>query len=147
MSNDQVVLRNKDGKTVLSVAAIVGNVQAAKKIREKLPVLLDIKNHCKTPLIEAGRHGYKEMITYLLKFKDRNLLYSYPVKDKTGVLFFHWLIIAGFYVSAIREFDLDNGEGRETLLCTIAKKRIAFSIGRKLNFCQNLVYIYQCEYN
>ncbi|XP_031275481.1 uncharacterized protein LOC116133959 isoform X2 [Pistacia vera] len=146
MSNDQVALTNKDGKTVLSVAAIVGNVQAAKKIREKWPDLLDIK----TPLIEAARHGYKEMITYLLKFTDRNLLYSYPVKDKTGVLFVHWLIIAGFYDLAMREvedypnlalMELDRGE---TLLSTIAKKRIAFSIGRKLNFFQNAIYISQC---
>ncbi|KAJ0018768.1 hypothetical protein Pint_12042 [Pistacia integerrima] len=81
MSNDQVTLTNKDGKTVLSVAAIVGNVQAAKKIREKWTDLLDIK----TPLIEAAQHGYKEMITYLLKFTDRNFLYSCPVEHKTNV--------------------------------------------------------------
>ncbi|KAJ0016737.1 hypothetical protein Pint_12057 [Pistacia integerrima] len=119
---------NKDGKSVLSVAAIVGNVQAAKKIRKKWPDLLDIQ----TLLIEAAR----------------------PTTNYRLISSTYIYICPSSYVSdlAVREvedypnlalMELDHGE---TLLSTMAKKRIAFSIGKKLNFCQNTVYICQREY-
>lgn len=105
MSDDQVRLRNNDGNNVLGVAAIVGNVEAAKMIMGRLPELIDVKNNNNyVPLIEAARHGHKKMVKYLLPFSESYLLSEDRTTDKTRVFFVHLLIIAGFYGEIIFPF-------------------------------------------
>lgn len=97
-SDNRVKLRNDDGNTVLAVAAIVGNVEAAKMIMKRLPELIDEKNNNNyVPLIEAARHGHKTMVNYLLPFSERHLLSQDRTMDKTRVFSVHLLISAGFY--------------------------------------------------
>ncbi|KAJ0016484.1 hypothetical protein Pint_11974 [Pistacia integerrima] len=100
MSMHQLFLKNKEGNTVLSIAAIVGNVQAAHMIMKKdenQTLIQDSNKSKRIPLIEATRHGQKKMINYLLEFSNNYLDYDSATRFTSGVLFVKLLIIAEFY--------------------------------------------------
>ncbi|XP_031256305.1 ankyrin repeat-containing protein ITN1-like [Pistacia vera] len=152
MSKDQLKLKNKDGNTVLSIAAIVGNVKAAREIVKIQPELNNVANDCEiVPLIEAARNGHKEMIKYLMQF-NRDIFKSGGECDSIhGVSFVNLLIDAAFYDLALEwvkdnrslaTTELDTGE---TLLSAMARKPSAFPSGRMdsyviVEFVQFAVY-------
>ncbi|XP_031247639.1 uncharacterized protein LOC116105346 [Pistacia vera] len=93
-------LKNKEGNTVLSIAAIVGNVQAACMIMKKdenQTLIQDSNKSKRIPLIEATRHGQKKMINYLLQFSSNYLDYDSATRFTSGVLLVKLLITAEFY--------------------------------------------------
>ncbi|XP_044507132.1 ankyrin repeat-containing protein NPR4-like isoform X2 [Mangifera indica] len=161
MSMDQVSLKNKEGNTVLSIAAIVGNVPAATMIHNKDEnamrsgrdvdkCLLYISNDSRRiPLIEATLHGQKKMIQFLLGISNNYLDYaSAPSFHRTSdVLFVKMLISSGFYDLALYlvkkrpALATTTFYGGESLLSEITKKASAFSCGetRKLQFWKFLV--------
>ncbi|XP_031250761.1 uncharacterized protein LOC116108658 [Pistacia vera] len=131
-----------ESNTILSVAAIVGNLPAASMILMKdkyLTLIQDSNNFKRIPLIEAARHGQKKMIKYLLQFSDSYLNFyvdSTRFSDESGVSFLNSLIIAGFYGLALKLLkkhgnlatkQLSTGE---SLLSTIAGKPSAFRSGQ-----------------
>ncbi|XP_031268644.1 uncharacterized protein LOC116127112 [Pistacia vera] len=146
-------LKNKEGNTVLSIAAIVNNLEATDMImkRDKYLCLIQDPNNLKRiPLIEAARHGQKKMINYLLQFSDNYLNYVFGAthsKDKSGLSFINKLIIAGFYELALNllqkhERSLDkNKDSCGEFLNTIAGKPSAFPSGRqrKLKFRHHFI--------
>ncbi|KAJ0018256.1 hypothetical protein Pint_12024 [Pistacia integerrima] len=145
MSKDQVKLKNKDGNTVLSIAAIVGNVKAAREIVKIQPELNNVANDCEiVPLIEAARNGHKEMIKYLMQF-NRDIFKSGGGCDSIhGVSFVNLLIDAAFYDLALEwvkdnrslaTTELDTGE---TLLSAMARKPSAFPSGRMVDIWQHI---------
>ncbi|KAF2304103.1 hypothetical protein GH714_027233 [Hevea brasiliensis] len=98
MSRLQLGLQNSNGDTVLSIAAIVGNIRAAIMIVNKQPNLPQIANRDgRVPLLEAARHGQKEMISYLLEVSGDYLQAAEYSADKPGVFFMNLLVLAGFY--------------------------------------------------
>ncbi|KAM7257219.1 hypothetical protein ACFE04_012960 [Oxalis oulophora] len=98
MTHAQLSLQNSDGDTALSIAAIVGNLRAAKEIVQKHESLTITANNAeRIPLLEAARHGHKDMILYLLPY-GQSLLAS---DRKTGVLFINFLINANFFDIAL----------------------------------------------
>ncbi|KAJ0017386.1 hypothetical protein Pint_11983 [Pistacia integerrima] len=100
MSMHQLSLKNKEGNTVLSIAAIVGNVQAARMIMmkdENQTLIQDSNKSKRVPLIEATLHGQKKMINYLLKFSKKDLAYDSATRFISRVHFVKLLIIAEFY--------------------------------------------------
>ncbi|KAJ0018770.1 hypothetical protein Pint_12040 [Pistacia integerrima] len=136
MSIDQMTLKNNDGNTVLSIAAIVGNVQAAKNIIRIKPNLNKVSNNSGwIPLIEAARHAQKEMITYLLPFEEEFMMSVRSSEDKDGVFFVNLLIFAGFYDLALKLvrrhsiFATTELYGGESLLGTLAGQPSAFPSG------------------
>ncbi|KAJ0018698.1 hypothetical protein Pint_11867 [Pistacia integerrima] len=148
MSTDQVALKNKEGNTVLSIAAIVGNSQAAKMIlnmnNHQYSNLTDVPNNSgRIPLIEAARHGQKDMIEPL---GTRNYLNNVAATDcDSAVPFINSLIIAGFYDVALELLQnypslatMQSSTG-ESVLSAIAGKPSAFPSGqRKLRWWQYL---------
>ncbi|KAJ0017175.1 hypothetical protein Pint_11952 [Pistacia integerrima] len=109
MSMDQVSLKNKEGNTVLSVAAIVSNVRAASMIliKDKDQSLIhNLNNSKRIPLVEATRHGQKEMVNYLLQISMKDFDYNSATRFTSGVLFAKYLIIAEFYGELIFHFTL-----------------------------------------
>ncbi|KAJ0018252.1 hypothetical protein Pint_12021 [Pistacia integerrima] len=133
MSDIQMAMVNNEGNTVLSIAAIVGNVQAAKQIINKLPDLNIAANSSGwIPLFLAARHAQKEMITYLLKFNEPYLLAIRSTEDKAGAFFVNLLIIAEFYDLAVElvnrnsRFATTELYGGESLLKTLAGQPSAF---------------------
>ncbi|KAJ0017282.1 hypothetical protein Pint_12015 [Pistacia integerrima] len=152
MSKDQVALQNRDGNTVLSIAAVVGNIQAAKLLVKKDENLNRVANNCGwIPLIEAAQHQKKEMTEYLLQFTE-GLFESEEngSTDTIRVLFMNFLIGAKFYGLALELVNLHpslttmvSSDG-ESLLKAIARKPSAFpSKIRKLDIWERcFTYIY-----
>ncbi|XP_031253002.1 protein ACCELERATED CELL DEATH 6-like isoform X2 [Pistacia vera] len=142
MSTDQVAVKNKEGNTVLSVAAIVGNVQAANMIlmKEELLHLIEVRNASGwIPLIEAAQHGQKKMIKYLLPFSRgylKRVSETHFEEEKSGVFFVNLLITAGFYDLALDVLEKYESFATmelygESPLSRIAAKPLAFSSGRR----------------
>ncbi|WCJ42793.1 hypothetical protein M5689_023580 [Euphorbia peplus] len=98
MSRVQLALKNSNGDSVLSVAAIVGNIKAATMIVCKHPNLPQVAN-CdgRVPLLEAARHGQRDMICYLLEVSGDYLQAAEYSADKPGVFFMTLLVLAGFF--------------------------------------------------
>ncbi|KAJ0018148.1 hypothetical protein Pint_11961 [Pistacia integerrima] len=138
----QLSQKNTEGNTVLSVAAIVGNKEAAQMImkEDKRRELFTAPNKSgRIPLIEAARHGQKEMVTYLMQFSSRYLTYatSTRFRDDSDVSLVNLLIIAGFYdlaldllkkYESLATMQLSTGE---SLLSAIAGKPSAFPSGKR----------------
>ncbi|XP_057985756.1 uncharacterized protein LOC110652274 isoform X2 [Hevea brasiliensis] len=147
MSRLQLGLQNSNGDTVLSIAAIVGNTRAAIMIVNKQPNLPQIGNRDGgVPLLEAARHGQKEMISYLLEVNGDYLQAAEYSADKPGVFFMNLLVLAGFYDLALELVQshppLARVEyyGGESLLSAMASKPSAFPSGIQLDFWHRLIH-------
>uniref|UniRef100_A0A803KWQ4 PGG domain-containing protein n=1 Tax=Chenopodium quinoa TaxID=63459 RepID=A0A803KWQ4_CHEQI len=76
MSPEDLALTDQNGDTPLSVAAAVGNDQAAKLLVSKNPELPNISGKSGLPLHRAAQYGHEKMISYLLEV-TRNDMESY----------------------------------------------------------------------
>ncbi|KAJ0017179.1 hypothetical protein Pint_11958 [Pistacia integerrima] len=139
MSMHQLFLKNKEGNTVLSISAIVGNVQAGCMIMKKdenQTLIQDSNKSKRIPLIQATRHGQKKMINYLLQFSNNYLDYDSATRFTSGVLLVKLLITAEFYDLALDLIKKHPSlatmtfHGGESLLSEITKKPSAFPSGR-----------------
>ncbi|KAJ0018260.1 hypothetical protein Pint_12028 [Pistacia integerrima] len=138
MSKDEVGLQNNEGNTALSIAAIVGNFQAAQMIMGRHPDLVAVANNSgRLPIIEAAQHGQKKMIRYLQQF-TRDIFHF--DENVHAFCFLNSLIVAGLYDMAldfVKQYpslairELSDGE---SLLSAIARKPSAFPSGRKPDF-------------
>ncbi|KAM7266079.1 hypothetical protein ACFE04_019478 [Oxalis oulophora] len=135
MSHAQLSLQNSDGDTALSIAAIVGNLRAAKKIVEKHSLTGTANYAGRVPLLEAARHGHKDMVIYLLPYVQ-SLLAS---DIQAGVLFINFLISSSFFDIAL---DLLRGNpslatvelhGGDSLLSVMANDPSLFEFKSKFN--------------
>ncbi|XP_031259321.1 uncharacterized protein LOC116117440 [Pistacia vera] len=141
MSMDQVSLKNKEGNTVLSVAAMAGNLQAANMImrKDEHQSLIEVENNFDgIPLIEAARHGQKKMTESLMQFSKSYLEYATATRfeDNSGGYLLSLLIIAGFYDLALELLRRHKRLGiyvGESLLTEITRKPSAFPSGRRRN--------------
>ncbi|XP_059309228.1 ankyrin repeat-containing protein NPR4-like isoform X2 [Lycium ferocissimum] len=153
MIGPPLTLRNRDGHTPLCVAAMVGNMQAARKLlllEMGLPPTLPALNEAvgPYPIIEAARYGHREMVLLLIGDMDRTMEGSAPTKESTASLFLHLLVVAGFYDVLLDLVLLHPGLARaefygdnnESLLSLMAGKPSAFRSGTQLSFWQRLHY-------
>ncbi|XP_016472705.1 uncharacterized protein LOC107794692 isoform X2 [Nicotiana tabacum] len=143
--------RNNDGYTPLCVAAMVGNMEAAKNLLQLNPGLGSLDDAVGPyPIIEAVRYGHKEMVLLLIGDMERKMEGSPPTKQSTASHFLHLLVVAGFYdvlLALLRrhpglaraEFYGDNNE---SLLSLLAEIPSAFRSGTQLRFWhwQQLLY-------
>lgn len=99
MTVNELAMKNRDGDTALSIAAMVGNVKAAKLLLGKLPGLFNIENNYgRIPLLEAARYGQKEMVLFLLGAGGTQVTdIMKPFPDTQGAFLLNLLIIAGFH--------------------------------------------------
>ncbi|KAJ0081884.1 hypothetical protein Patl1_12177 [Pistacia atlantica] len=138
MSKDDVGLQNNEGNTALSIAAIVGNFQAAKMIMGRHPDLVAVANNSgRMPIIEAARHGQKKMIRYLQQF-TRDIFHF--DENVHAFSFLNSLIVAGLYDMAldfVKQYPslaIRESSDGESLLSALARKPSAFPSGRKPDF-------------
>ena len=66
MSPEDLALIDQNGETALTVAAVVGNVKAAKLLVNKNPDLPNISGKQGLPVLRAANYGQEEMVKYLL---------------------------------------------------------------------------------
>ncbi|KAM7261960.1 hypothetical protein ACFE04_021037 [Oxalis oulophora] len=132
MTHAQLSLQNSDGDTALSVAAIVGNLRAAKEIVQKHESLTGTANNAeRVPLLEAARHGHKDMVLYLLPYGQTLL----ALDKKAGVLFINFLITACFFDIALDSVLTSNPSlatvelhGDKSLLSVMANNPSLFEL-------------------
>ncbi|KAJ0017290.1 hypothetical protein Pint_12019 [Pistacia integerrima] len=132
---------------VLSITAIVGNIQAAELLVKKDENLNRVANNCGwIPLIEVAQHQKKEMTEYLLQFTE-DLFESEEngSTDTIRVLFMNFLIgLALELVNLHSSLATMVSSDGESLLKAIARKPSAFpSKIRKLDIWERcFTYIY-----
>ncbi|CAK9144634.1 unnamed protein product [Ilex paraguariensis] len=97
MSTTDLAFVDEDGSTALHIAAIAGNIEAAKLLVNKnsdLPNILDNSNSL--PLHSAAACGKREMFLYLMTVTNANMEPK-PFEDESGVRLVHALITYGYY--------------------------------------------------
>lgn len=73
MSSEEVALKDSDGDTALHVAAMVGNLKAAKEL-VKFPGLVNDLNVCdQPPVLKAALFRQRETLRYLISMSERSL--------------------------------------------------------------------------
>ncbi|KAK9705409.1 hypothetical protein RND81_07G054600 [Saponaria officinalis] len=98
MSPEELALTDQNGDTVLFVAAMVGNLDAAKLLVNKNPNLPNTSSKSDLPIHRAAQYGHKPMVQYLLQV-TRSDIEPIPFSGESGVKLLINVIIAEFYVS------------------------------------------------
>ncbi|XP_074304531.1 uncharacterized protein LOC141639276 [Silene latifolia] len=96
MSPEELTLTDRNGDSVLFVAAMVGNLDATKLLVHKNPNLPNISNKSNLPIHKAAQYGQKTMILYLLnvtRFDVENTSFL----GESGVKLLVHVILAEFF--------------------------------------------------
>uniref|UniRef100_A0A7N0UZQ4 Uncharacterized protein n=1 Tax=Kalanchoe fedtschenkoi TaxID=63787 RepID=A0A7N0UZQ4_KALFE len=89
--------KDRNGQTPLMIAAIIGNIEAAKLlVRRNQGLLYLCGNKGLLPVHIAAQYGQKDMLLYLLKV-TRSDDPSRPYASKSGAQLLHYIIQAEFY--------------------------------------------------
>ncbi|XP_038886803.1 ankyrin repeat-containing protein ITN1-like, partial [Benincasa hispida] len=136
-------LKDSYGNTALAVAAIVGNVKAAKILvgkNKKLPLVKNKVNY--SPLLLAAKYGHREMILYLLSVTKDEAVFT----GKAGARLLNLLITFDFYdvaldiLNRLPKLAVEQDQYGVTALQTLAEKLTVFESGSQLGFCRRLLY-------
>ncbi|KAH9621681.1 hypothetical protein KSS87_012249 [Heliosperma pusillum] len=132
MTTENLALTDLHGETALSIAAAVGNIEAAKILVNKNPDLPNISGKYVFPIHKAARFGHKGMVLYLMDVTRHDILTNPFVGEVGGRLLID-VIAADFYDVAL---DLVNRfpetatvelNGLGSPLSVLARKSTAFS--------------------
>ncbi|PIN24768.1 hypothetical protein CDL12_02492 [Handroanthus impetiginosus] len=141
-----VNLRDQAGQTALHYAAIFGNVEAAKLLVSKDPVLTNTQSGSfLLPIHLAAGYANKDMVSYLLTV-TRDDMDPNPFADKSGVHLLNLVIRAEFYDLALYIVQLYpslatlKSPAGNTALIMIAEKPSAFLRRSSLSFWQRLMH-------
>ncbi|XVF35129.1 hypothetical protein REPUB_Repub18cG0118200 [Reevesia pubescens] len=146
MSPDEVAMTNGSGATALTIAAAVGNTDAAKFLISVNPDLPHIQGmDGGFPIHRAAQFGHRETLLYLLQVTRADVRPS-PYETLSGVLLLRKVIFAGFYdlaanlVQQYPELATLEGYGLESPLCSIAVKPSAFFSSSELTLLDRVIY-------
>ncbi|KAL2907022.1 Ankyrin repeat and sterile alpha motif domain-containing protein 1B [Bienertia sinuspersici] len=117
MSPEDLALTDHNGETALSVAAVVGNIDAAKSLVNKNPDLPNISGKSGLPIHRAAQYGQHELINYLLGVTKGDIEPS-PFID-----------IALDLVAQYPEMATIEVQGVGSALAVLARKSTAFPSG------------------
>ncbi|CAK9188330.1 unnamed protein product [Ilex paraguariensis] len=142
MSATDLAFVDEDGSTALHIAAIAGNIEAAKLLVNKnsdLPNILDNSNSL--PLHSAAVCGQREMFLYLMTVTNANMEPK-PFEDESGVRLLRALITYGYYDLA---FTLVKCCPKlacwdPSPLQSITERHYDFQSGARLKHWQRLIY-------
>ncbi|XP_052198744.1 ankyrin repeat-containing protein ITN1-like isoform X2 [Diospyros lotus] len=139
--------KNVYGQTVLSFAAIVGNMRAVVILVRKHSRLLYIRNkYMLLPVHLAATYDHKDTFQYLLSVTQDQHGVVRPFADRSGVRLVIQVIFSGYYDEALKLIDrypelaklqLPNGD---SVLSAIALKLSAFPSGSHLSFWESAIY-------
>ncbi|XP_074278822.1 uncharacterized protein LOC141602439 [Silene latifolia] len=138
MSPEDLALTDQHGETAFSVAAVVGNIEAAKILLNKNPDLPNISGKYGFPIHKAAQFCHKDMVLYLLDV-TRPDIQPNPFTGEIGGRLLIDVIAAEFYDIALKLIKLYpeiatvelNGFGSP--LSVLARKSTAFASGRVAN--------------
>ncbi|GJY60664.1 ankyrin repeat-containing protein ITN1-like protein [Tanacetum coccineum] len=130
----ELLEKNADGSTLLHVAAIVGNTEAAKMLVEKeTDLLFDVDKDGRVPLFKAHSNMHTDTYLYLLEHDDHN-----PHDLEMGTIgdeLMYNAITSQDYHSAIRLIDKYPNLHRGYVLMAIAQ-----NFPRKLTIWETILH-------
>ncbi|KAJ8444787.1 hypothetical protein Cgig2_032112 [Carnegiea gigantea] len=134
MSPEDLALIDQNGETALTVAAVVGNVKAAKLLVNKNPDLSNISGKQGLPVLRAANYGQEEMVKYLLAVTRGDIEPS-PFAGESGAELLIAIITEEFFDIALELIELYpemaavevNGKG--STLAALAHKTDIFCSG------------------
>ncbi|KAL9246021.1 hypothetical protein vseg_019605 [Gypsophila vaccaria] len=135
MSPEDLAITDQHGETAFSVAAVVGNIVAAKMLVNKNPDLPNISGKYGFPIQKAAQFSHREMVLYLLDV-TRPDIQPNPFSGETGGHLLIDVIAADFYDIALElirrypEIATVEVNGFGSPLSILARKSTAFSSGR-----------------
>uniref|UniRef100_A0A803MHE2 PGG domain-containing protein n=1 Tax=Chenopodium quinoa TaxID=63459 RepID=A0A803MHE2_CHEQI len=134
MSPENLALTDQNGETALSVAAVVGNIRAAKLLVSKNPDSPNISGKLGLPIHRASQYGQETMIRYLLDV-TRDDIESSPFAGESGGKLLIDIITAEFFgialylVGRYPEMATAEVHGVGSPLSVLARKSNAFPSG------------------
>ncbi|KAK2995487.1 hypothetical protein RJ640_016843 [Escallonia rubra] len=137
-----VALTELTGSTALHIAAVVGNIEAARLLVEKDPELPKVRNVFKAlPIHGAASYGRREMVLYLFTVTEENPEQK-PFEGESGGKLLRALISSGLYDIALYLLQRYRKLAWEdpSPLAWIAGKPSAFPSGTRFNIWQKLIY-------
>ncbi|KAH6782673.1 hypothetical protein C2S51_007966 [Perilla frutescens var. frutescens] len=137
------------GFNPLHVAAMTGNLPAAKLLVQRLPELLYVRSHNGNfPVHLAAQVAHRQTLEFLIFAIDqtRDDLHTNPFAGETGLMLLGFMIDADFFDMALdlvekypdlatKKYPTINSS-----LMKIARKETAFSIDARLNLWERLIY-------
>ncbi|KAM7474381.1 hypothetical protein LguiB_021624 [Lonicera macranthoides] len=135
-----------NGRTSLHLAAMSGNVEAAKLLVKKNPQLPNIGDtFSEVPLVAAAICGKREMVLYLLPItKESSITINLFIQNGRLRKLPHALITSGFYdiaLNVIQNFpELVHWNINSNPLRSIAGEPSAFLSGAHFNLWQRWIY-------
>ncbi|KAK6273682.1 hypothetical protein POUND7_010765 [Theobroma cacao] len=97
MSPEDLEIANQSKVTALTIAAAIGNTDAAKLLVSINPNLPHIQDGDEGfPVHRAAQSGHKETLVYLLKV-TRDDVQPSPFENNSGVWLLRQIIFVGFY--------------------------------------------------
>ncbi|XVE53998.1 hypothetical protein DITRI_Ditri03aG0047400 [Diplodiscus trichospermus] len=149
MQPSDLELKGENGDTALTIAATVGNLEAAKLLVNKNPCLPLIHvyhgGEIALPLHRAIQYNHKEMVLYLLEVMTRDGIQPSPYDGESGATILILLVLVGFYDVALDLLKKNPGMGSqvyvgETPLSILAVKPFDFPSGCGFSIWERLVY-------
>ncbi|KAH6818365.1 hypothetical protein C2S51_001968 [Perilla frutescens var. frutescens] len=151
ITNDALFLKNSHGKTALHVAALMGNLEAARILVESLPNLLyEPDTWGVFPIVNAAMSAHRPTIDFFISQTKDNLDPN-PYADDNGVLLLNTLIDSDFFdialdlISMYPDLAKRKHASGHSALRTIALKDAAFASGARLHDQLWERFIYSCE--
>lgn len=105
MSPEDLALTDQNGETALTVAAVVGNIEAAKLLVNNNPDLPNISGKSGLPIHRAAEYGQEAMILYLLDVTRPDIESSPFAGESGGKLLIH-IITAEFFGKSTRHLSI-----------------------------------------
>ncbi|KAL9689133.1 hypothetical protein QQ045_033565 [Rhodiola kirilowii] len=132
-------MTDNDGRTALGIAAMVGNLKAAKLLVQKNPSLPNISSGCAAgfPIHYAAEYGHKKLLLFLLEVTTTKAYlnpfgrYGYGKKLLSDILkaeFYDVALILMARHERVQVWGAING------INLLAENPSAFSYGREANF-------------
>ncbi|KAL9246026.1 hypothetical protein vseg_019610 [Gypsophila vaccaria] len=139
MSPEDLTLTDQHDETAFSLAAVVGNVEAAKILVSKNPNLPNISCTRGFPINKAAQFSQKKMVKYLLTVTKADI-HPNPFTGESGGRLLIDVITADFYDIALElvkcypEIATVEVNGLGSPLSVLARKSTAFPSGRPADF-------------
>ncbi|KAH6832897.1 hypothetical protein C2S53_020722 [Perilla frutescens var. hirtella] len=144
--NSSLAITDGLGFNPLHLAALTGNLPAAKLLVHRLPDLLYVRScYDKFPVQLAAEVAHRQTLEFLIS-KTRDDLHSNPFAGETGLMLLSRMIDADFFDMALdlveKYPDLArmNYPTSSSALQRIARKETAFSMDARLNLWERLIY-------
>ncbi|KAM7473579.1 hypothetical protein LguiB_020822 [Lonicera macranthoides] len=146
MPTEALALTDDYGNNALTVAAIIGNKEAASILVKKNPSLLHMRNNKGLlPIMRAASNAHKSTLVFLLGVHKEDVG-PCSLKGQAGVELLISIIDSGFFdvaLDLVRRYPhlvklkLDNGD---SVLKAMARKSSAFPSGTPLSLWQRILY-------